>query len=451
MIQGERVKKLNTNEVQDGEYLLYWMQSSVRTTYNHALEYAVRESNKSSKPLIVFFGITPTYPEANLRHFTFMLEGLKDTKKAMLRRNIDLIIKKISPDLGAVKFAKKASTVLTDRGYTRILRKWRENVAGKIKCPLIQVESDIIVPVEEASEKEEYAARTIRPKIKKKLDKFLVPLKETKLNDQYGEEFDSLNLSSPKELAKKLKVDQSVRPVSKYKGGQTEAQKHLKIFLDEKLDDYHEIRNDPTKDFQSNLSPYLHFGQISPLEIALKVQGTDSPGKEAFLEELIIRRELAINYVYYNSKYDSYDGITDWAKKTLREHEDDPREYIYSFKDLELAKTHDPYWNAAQMEMVITGKMHGYMRMYWGKKILEWSKDPVTALNTALELNNKYELDGRDPNSYTGVAWCFGKHDRPWKERPIFGKTRYMNNRGLERKFDIEKYVEKINELSKTI
>ena len=451
MIQGERVKKLNTNEVQDGEYLLYWMQSSVRTTYNHALEYAVRESNKSSKPLIVFFGITPTYPEANLRHFTFMLEGLKDTKKAMLRRNIDLIIKKISPDLGAVKFAKKASTVLTDRGYTRILRKWRENVAGKIKCPLIQVESDIIVPVEEASEKEEYAARTIRPKIKKKLDKFLVPLKETKLNDQYGEEFDSLNLSSPKELAKKLKVDQSVRPVSKYKGGQTEAQKHLKIFLDEKLDDYHEIRNDPTKDFQSNLSPYLHFGQISPLEIALKVQETDGPGKEAFLEELIIRRELAINYVYYNSKYDSYDGITDWAKKTLREHEDDPREYIYSFKDLELAKTHDPYWNAAQMEMVITGKMHGYMRMYWGKKILEWSKDPVTALNTALELNNKYELDGRDPNSYTGVAWCFGKHDRPWKERPIFGKTRYMNNRGLERKFDIEKYVEKINELSKTI
>ncbi len=451
MIQGERIKKLNTNEVQDGEYLLYWMQSSVRTTYNHALEYAVREANKSSKPLIVFFGITPTYPEANLRHFTFMLEGLKDTKKAMLRRNIDLIINKISPDLGAVKFAKKASTVLTDRGYTRILRKWRENVASKIKCPLIQVESDIIVPVEEASEKEEYAARTIRPKIKKKLDKFLVPLKETKLNDQYGEEFDSLNLSSPKELAKKLKVDQSVRPVSKYKGGQTEAKKHLKTFLDEKLDDYHEIRNDPTKDFQSNLSPYLHFGQISPLEIALKVQGTDSPGKEAFLEELIIRRELAINYVYYNSKYDSYDGITDWAKKTLREHEDDPREYIYSFKDLELAKTHDPYWNAAQMEMVITGKMHGYMRMYWGKKILEWSKNPVTALNTALELNNKYELDGRDPNSYTGVAWCFGKHDRPWKERPIFGKTRYMNNRGLERKFDIEKYVEKINELSKTI
>jgi deoxyribodipyrimidine photo-lyase len=426
------------------------MQSSVRTTYNHALEYAVRESNKSNKPLLVFFGITPTFPEANLRHFTFMLEGLKDTKKAMLKRNINLILEKIPPDLGALKFANKASTLVTDRGYTRILRKWREKVANKIKCPLIQVESDIIVPVEEASEKEEYAARTIRPKIKKKLDKFLVPLKETKLKDNYGEEFDSLNLSSPKELAKKIKGDQNVGPVSKYRGGQTEAQKHLKIFLDEKLDDYHELRNDPTKNFQSDLSPYLHFGQISPLEIALKVQEADSPGKEAFLEELIIRRELAINYVYYNSKYDSYDGITDWAKKTLREHRDDPREYIYSFNDLELAKTDDPYWNAAQLEMVITGKMHGYMRMYWGKKILEWSKDPVTAFSTALELNNKYELDGRDPNSYTGIAWCFGKHDRPWKERHIFGKTRYMNNRGLERKFDIKKYVEIIKELSKT-
>mgnify|MGYP006285949065 FL=1 len=450
MIKGERVKKLNTNEVQDGEYLLYWMQSSVRTTYNHALEYAVMESNKSSKPLRVFFGITPVYPEANLRHFTFMLEGLKDTKKAMLRRNIDLIIKKISPDLGAVNFAKKASTVVTDRGYTRILRKWRETVASTIKCPLIQVESDIIVPVEETSEKEEYAARTIRPKIKKKLDKFLVPLKETKLKDHYGEECDSLNLISPKELAKKLKVDQSVGPVSKYKGGTTEAQKHLKIFLDEKIDDYHELRNDPTKDFQSNLSPYLHFGQISPLDIALKVKETDSPGKEAFLEELIIRRELAINYAYYNSKYDSYDGIKKKKKKTLREHENDPREYSYSYKDMESAKTHDPYWNAAQMEMVITGKMHGYMRMYWGKKILEWSKDPVTAFDTALKLNNKYELDGRDPNSYTGIAWCFGKHDRPWKERPIFGKTRYMNNRGLERKFDIEKYVENIEKMIKS-
>ncbi len=193
------------------------------------------------------------------------------------------------------------------------------------------------------------------------------------------------------------------------------------------------------------MSPYLHFGQISPLYVAIQISQHRSPGKEAFLEELIVRRELSMNFVHYNQNYDSFTGIPDWAKHTLDEHRQDPRKYMYSLEQLEQAQTHDPYWNAAQREMVITGKMHGYMRMYWGKKILEWTTKPEEAFSIALYLNNKYELDGRDPNSFTGVAWCLGKHDRPWGRRPIFGNIRYMSAEGLKRKFNANKYAQKYN------
>jgi deoxyribodipyrimidine photo-lyase len=191
------------------------------------------------------------------------------------------------------------------------------------------------------------------------------------------------------------------------------------------------------------MSPYLHFGQISPLDIALKVLQSDSPGKDAYLEELITRRELSINYVFYNQYYDTFGGLPRWAQKTLTTHQGDERTSTYSPAQLEGADTHDPYWNAAQREMVLTGKMHGYMRMYWGKKILEWSSSPEKAFDTASFLNNKYELDGRDPNGYAGVAWCFGKHDRPWATRNVFGNVRFMNSAGLRRKFDADKYARK--------
>ncbi|MCW3997747.1 MAG: deoxyribodipyrimidine photolyase, partial [Candidatus Bathyarchaeota archaeon] len=224
----------------------------------------------------------------------------------------------------------------------------------------------------------------------------------------------------------------------------------LKYFLENKLIKYANLRNDPTSNVLSNMSPYLHFGQISPIQIAQEVLSSDNPrdSKEVYLEELIVRRELAINYVFYNDKYASFEGLPNWVKNSLLEHRGDFREYNYSLKDLEEANTHDPFWNAAQNEMRITGKMHGYMRMYWGKKILEWTKNPKKAFEIALFLNNIYELDGRDPCGFTGVAWCFGKHDRPWKERAIFGKIRYMNDKGLRRKFDAEGYVKKIHHLN---
>ncbi|MGQ9671892.1 MAG: deoxyribodipyrimidine photo-lyase, partial [Candidatus Aminicenantales bacterium] len=194
---------------------------------------------------------------------------------------------------------------------------------------------------------------------------------------------------------------------------------------------------------------YLHFGQISPVYIALRAMKTKSRGADAFLEELIIRRELSLNFVFYNRNYDSFEALPAWAKQSLKSHEKNKRSSLYTLEEFEAASTHDPYWNAAQKEMLIKGKMHGYMRMYWGKKILEWCKTPEEAFRIALYLNNKYELDGRDPNGFAGVAWCLGKHDRPWPERPIFGNVRSMNDRGLKRKFDADKYVKMMSTLSR--
>jgi deoxyribodipyrimidine photo-lyase len=260
-------------------------------------------------------------------------------------------------------------------------------------------------------------------------------------------DFESLVWEDIGNLLNKLKIKGEVDKVDGFRGGTDQAMERLSEFLKSKIDGFQDLRNDPTMDYLSNMSPYLHFGQISPLYIALQVLKTISPGKDAYLEELIVRRELAMNFTFYNPNYDSLNSLPEWAQKTLREHEKDKREYLYTCEELERAETHDAYWNAAQKEMVYQGKMHGYMRMYWGKKILEWTASPEEAYKVALYLNNKYELDGRDPNGYAGVAWCFGKHDRAWKEREVFGKVRYMNANGLRRKFKIERYVERVDEM----
>jgi deoxyribodipyrimidine photo-lyase len=449
MIQQERIQALNAKAMRRGRYVLYWMQASQRTEYNHALEYALIKANELRQPLVVFFGITDHFPEGNERHYTFMREGLRDVRHSLEKRGIRIVLKLTSPEQGIVQFAKEASFVVVDRGYLNIQRAWRNEAARLIDCPLVQIESDVIIPIEETSPKEEYAAATIRTKIHKKLDQFLRPLKEVDpVIDSLSLDFDSFDVDDVEKAASKLHIDRSVKKVSSYRGGTGEAKKQLRLFMRDKLERFPELRNDPTVDFLSHMSPYLHFGQISPLFIALKISAAEGPGKDAYLEELIVRRELSMNFVFYNAQYDSFEGaIPQWAQKTLKVHEKDRRPYLYDLGELETAKTHDPYWNAAQQEMVITGKMHGYMRMYWGKKILEWSKTPGEAFRIALYLNNKYEIDGRDPNGFTGVAWCFGKHDRPWGEREIFGNVRYMNERGLKRKFDADKYVKLMSRL----
>lgn len=445
MIQEERVKNLNGGRVRNGDFVLYWMQASQREEYNHALEYAIGRGNELNRPVVVFFGLTERFPEANERHYRFMLEGLTGVRTALERRGILMVTRHGPPDEGAAALSRRACLAVVDRGYLRVQRRWRRRAARLMSCPLVQVESDVVVPVEAASPKEEFSAATIRPKIMGKLGRFLVPLKRvTPRRDSLGLAVRSLDLEDADGLIGSIGVDGSVGPAPGFLGGTAEAKKRLDGFIRKKLRYFNDLRNDPTRDCLSGMSPYLHFGQISPLYIALRVRAAGGPSAEAYLEELVVRRELSMNFVHYNRRYDSFEGLPEWCRKTLEEHTRDGREYVYSRRQLENGRTHDPYWNAAQEEMRFTGKMHGYMRMYWGKKILEWLGDPKRAYRTALYLNNKYELDGRDPNGFSGVAWCFGKHDRPWGERRVFGKVRYMNDRGLRRKFDADGYVEKI-------
>ena len=443
---------LNSKPVSRGRYVLYWMQAAQRAEYNHALEYSIRRANKLKVPVVVLFGIADDYPEANLRHYHFMLEGLKETQNTLGEYGIKLVIKHKSHELAVAEIATKACIVIVDAGHTCVQRQWRRYIASHIQCSLEEVETNLIVPVTESSEKENFSAGTFRPRIIAKLKDYLVTLNHSKpLYGSLHMQLNSFDISDIGLALSKLNVDRSVGPVRNFRGGTTEAKRSLKAFIQNKLDHYAELRNDPCLDATSNMSPYLHFGQISPLYIALKVLESDSLGKEAYLEELIVRRELSHNFVFYNRKYDKFDCLPLWAKNTLTLHSRDKREYLYSLKEFENAETHDIYWNAAQKEMVITGKMHGYMRMYWGKKILEWSKNPKEGYRIALYLNNKYELDGRDPNGFAGVAWCFGKHDRAWGERKVFGKIRYMNDAGLKRKFDPDRYVEKVNQMVKGV
>jgi deoxyribodipyrimidine photo-lyase len=439
MIQASRIHQLNDRPiVQNGRFVLYWMQASQRTRFNHALEYVIQRGNELKLPIVVCFGLMDDYPEANERHYAFMLQGLDDVREELRKRKVKFVIKHGSPAEVAIYYATNAAMLVCDRGYLRHQRRWRDQVADEAKCRVVQVESDVVVPVEVASDKREYAARTIRPRIHRHLKAFLIPLDEIKVKHSSLD----LNLAGDAISLEDIKIDRSVGAVSHFKGGQVEAQRRLGEFVRARLRRYDEHRNEPSADATSHMSMYLHFGQISPLEIALAAES-----EEKYIEELVVRRELAMNFVFYTHNYDRFDCLPDWAKKTLAKHARDAREFVYSLKQLEEADTHDRWWNAAMREMLKTGYMHNYMRMYWGKKILEWSKSPRQAYEHLLHLNNKYFLDGRDPASYSNVGWIFGLHDRPWTQRKIFGTIRYMNAAGLERKFDMEAYAKRVESL----
>jgi len=450
-----RVKFLNEKKIiHDNDYITYWMQASQRVTYNHALFKAISMSNETKKPLLIYFVITDDFPEANARHYQFMLEGILEVKKDLEKLKINFIIQKGNIEEKVINISKQSCCLITDRGYLKIQKKWRKNIAEKIQCQMIQVESDVVVPIEEASNKEEYAAYTLRKKISPQIDNYLIPftLPSLKNKDAYNNDIKSEKIEKQKDinqLIESMAIDHSIKKTEYFVGGYSNAKALLSDFIDNKLSRYSEESNDPSKNITSNMSPYLHFGQISSIEIAFEIKNAQKKGQEDYLEQLIVRRELAFNFIHYNENYDdSLDSfLHNWVLKTMDEHIDDPRDYTYAIDAFESAETHDIYWNAAQKELVKTGDMHNYMRMYWGKKVIEWSNSYQEAFNTLVYLNNKYALDGRDPNSFTGIAWCFGKHDRAWTERPIFGKLRYMNANGLQRKFNIESYVERINKL----
>lgn len=460
--------------VPEGRYVLYWMQRSQRAEDNDALEAAVALANHLDVGVAVVFGLMDDYPEANLRHYRFMTEGLRDVRAGLARRRIPFVVRHTHPVDAALEAAQQACLLVCDRGYLRHLRQWRARLAREAPCPVLEVESDLIVPVEVASGKREYAARTIRRKLQQRFDRFCVlPEAQPVARPLRKAPLEGLDVRDPAALCDRLKLDRSVGEVSHFfEGGSGEARRRLKEFLDRSLDSYSDHRNQPQTDDTTHASAYLHFGQISPIRIAVEVleaarsvtaarQGNlfdDRPDGDRgrrrrnaadLIEELLVRRELAFNYVWYEPHYDRFEALPDWAQQTLAAHAKDERPETYGMKSLERAKTADPYWNAAMREMTLTGYMHNYMRMYWGKKILEWTASPKQAFKRTLHLNNKYFLDGRDPSSYANVAWIFGLHDRPWQERPVFGKVRTMTAGGLERKCEIQAYVKKVAALAR--
>jgi deoxyribodipyrimidine photo-lyase len=452
MIHESRCHVLNERpERENAKYVLYWMQQSQRAHFNHALEAAIIKANKLDLPVVVAFGLMDDYPEATERHYAFMLEGLKDVHDDLAERGIKFVCVRGEPKEAALRFEKDAACVVCDRGYLNHLRTWRDDVADRCEVKVVEVESDVVVPVEAASDKDEFAARTIRPKIHRVWNDYLVPLKQTppKHDSTRMNLKGDFDLGHPDSILSKIGCIREVKRSPIFKGGYREADRRMRAFVSDRLAGYSEGRNEPADAHTSHMSPYLQYGNISPVDLALRVRDASAPKADcdAYLEEMIVRRELAHNHTWFDRDYDKYNSLPDWSRKTLEKHKSDKREPSYTREQLERAITHDDYWNAAQMQMVVTGYMHNYMRMYWGKKILEWCSTPEHAYETTLYLNNKYLLDGLNPNTYANIGWIYGLHDRPWTERPIFGQTRYMNAAGLERKFDIDRYVNHVDAL----
>lgn len=459
-IQPARIRVLNDEPPrEDADIVLYLMQQAMRVPFNPALELAIEEANRLKLPLLVCFGLLDGangFPEANERHYAFLLQGLADAAAALDRRGIAFLVRRGTPAQVAIDLSEKAALLVLDRGYLAIQKDWYGAIEREAKCRVVQVEGDVVVPVETASAKHEYAARTLRPKLQKLWDDYLEPL-EPRAVDHPAKELierlklkDGLDVSDPDKLLAKLKLDTTVGPVKRFRGGHTEAAERLNSFLKDAFAGYGAGRNKPEAGAASHMSPYLHFGHISPVEIALAIraaEGADRDDRSAYLEELIVRRELAMNHVFHTEGYDDYArAVPEWARKTLAEHADDARPKLYSEEALAEGKTHDHYWNVAMREMRETGYMHNQLRMYWGKKILEWSPSPEEAFARTLRLNNRYFLDGRDANSFTNVAWIFGLHDRPWQTRPIFGSVRYQSENSL-RKFDAKAYEQAVTRL----
>mgnify|MGYP002133874723 CR=1 FL=1 len=445
---GERCRMLKDGKLKDGP-VLYWMQRSQRIQDNWSLLYAQEFAKKHNQPLVIIFNLFPEFLDATIRQFDFMLRGLEEVFEDAKKLHIPIYLLYGEANDNIPSFIKQnnISALFTDFNPLKLIQASKKTIAQKLDIPIYEIDSHNIVPAWLASSKQEFAAYTLRPKLNKLLPKFLTdfpaPKKQTiselKLN------FKNLKVLEPNDAINHLQVDTKVKPITWLLPGPKAAHKKLRDFIANHLKTYDVDRNDPTLDATSHMSPYLHYGQISAQRIALTIHSIlDLPtaSKEAYLEELIVRRELAENYCYYWHEYDTPKGFHAWAQKTLTDHLKDKREFIYNKLEFEHAKTHDPLWNAAQNQLVRTGKMHGFMRMYWAKKILEWTDSPAQAQKIAIYLNDKYELDGIDPNGYTGINWSIGGvHDRAWFERDIFGKIRYMNLNGCKRKFDVKKYI----------
>lgn len=445
-----RINYLNKIPSRSGN-IIYWMSRDMRINDNWALLYAQKISIEYNKNLIVVFNLLQKFGLAEERQFDFMLNGLKELEQILQKHNIPLIITLGEPKDTIPQIVKQynVKTLITDFSPLKISREWKEEVNKLIDIAFYEIDTHNIIPVWITSPKQEYGAYTIRPKIHRILDEWLVDI--PKLNDFQQNNIYDYPKNDWDTIKNFIKVDNSVPRVDWISAGEKSANNILQNFINHKIKNYSKDRNFPEKDSLSNLSPFLHFGQISAQRIVIDIKSKikDPEIYKSFFEELIIRKELSDNFCFYNPDYDNFDGFPNWAKITLNQHRQDIREYLYTKEELEFGLTHDNLWNSAQKEMLRTGKMHGYIRMYWAKKILEWTESPEQALEYTIYLNDKYELDGRDPIGYTNIAWSIGGvHDRAWFERPIFGKIRYMSLASTGKKFDSKLYIKSNSRLT---
>jgi deoxyribodipyrimidine photo-lyase len=428
--------------------IVYWMQRAIRVIENPALDVAIEAGNILGLPVVVYFGVIPNYPNANLRHYHFLAQGLRDVEQDAAELGVGFVVRR-HPDNNLDAFLEEveAALLVGDENPCREPERWRQVLAKRLRIPYWTVDADVVAP-SRVFNRSFVLLHHFRPHLKRELPKFLVaPRKIRPLHAwEPNKPFAHFDLSGDI-TAGFTKLDRSVKPVDSFTGGTHAALQRLKEFIRHDLAAYDTERNHPEKQGTSRLSPYLHFGNIGPLTIALAVKKAIAEGKasaateERFIEQVIAWRELAVLFVRHETNYDNWECAAAWAHKTLVEHAGDLRTR-YKFDQLERAETGDELWNAAQRQMVTTGWMHNYMRMYWGKKILEWAPDPATAFDWAVILNDRYELDGRDPNGYAGIAWAIvGKLDRPWFNRPVFGLVRPMTGASLAKKFDAEAYI----------
>jgi len=449
-IDPSRIHILRPGEPAAGP-VVYWMSRDQRVRDNWALLYAQEQARRQRVPLIVVFCLAPDFLGASFRQYEFMLRGLEEVEQDLARKNMPFFLLAGEPAQVLPAFLRKqgARSLVTDFDPLKIKRRWKNTVSRAIDIPFHEVDSHNIVPCRAASPKQEYGAYTLRPKIQKLLPHYLTEFPPIK---RHPHRRDGRTVSPDwRAVRRTLELNASIGEVDWITPGEGAAARALRRFVNGKLDRYGLERNDPNLDGQSRLSPYLHFGQLSAQRVALEVMkaNVNEESREAFLEELIVRRELSDNFCFYNTHYDTPRCFPAWAQKSLSLHRKDRREYAYTLRELEEGRTHDDLWNAAQQAMVKRGTMHGYLRMYWAKKILEWTRSPETAMKIAVMLNDRYQLDGRDPNGYAGIAWSIGGvHDRPWGERTVFGMVRYMNYNGCRRKFDVNAYVEKLKKIS---
>jgi deoxyribodipyrimidine photo-lyase len=432
----------------DGICVVYWMQRAMRIVDNSALNVAIEAANVLGLPVVVYFQVIPNYPNANLRHYRFLQQGLRDVAEDAAARELTFIVRRSPARLEEFLEEVKAALLIGDENPCREPERWRRALARRLRIPYWTVDADVVVP-SRVFGRSFVLLHHFRPRLKAELPKYLgTPVNEPPYPHwRLHKRVERFSLAD--DITEGFtKLDRTVGPVDSFIGGTHSALRRLGEFVNNELKDYEETRNHPETRGTSRLSPYLHFGNIGPLTIARAVNKAVAEGKasaaagDKYLEQLIGWRELAVLFVRHEPNYDNWECAAPWARKTLLEHAGDPRPHRYSLRQLEHAETADELWNAAQREMVQTGWMHNSMRMYWAKMILNWAPDPATAFDWAVLLNDRYQLDGRDPNGYAGIAWAIvGRHDRPWFNRPIFGLVRPMSGASIARKFDAQAYI----------